>query len=898
MAAMSRPRSYSTRRSPPTSPSHRAIGTTGVEQRRSMTTNRASILLSERQVNKINRKIANIRHNSIAPSPQLVPNDTSIISRNSAILDERSEVGLPQSNSAIGGYPTRIQEYAVMEDLLYVLMGISGTTIKIIFPKGADDSMIDDDEENDTGEWESVRYTIDPTLDPSVRRLVEKMLPLATYYISISAFVEQHSRYEYGSINHALSAALSSILKEYETFIAQLEYQFQSSSTFTLQQFWFYTQEDTAQQMNILHELVTMIRQLRYDRKKSTDQDDVDDIEAVLEGLQREDQGKITDQEKGGPILNILTDRMISLSGDPRCKKTYAYLLARASIPYFEILHSWIYRGKIIDPHNEFMVLEKLSVRKENLKEDFNDAYWEMRYTVREKLVPTFLEPLKSKILLAGKYLNVVRECGVNIAKPEDMQAAMDADLQQVDNSTVGGIGGETTWGRNTTGPARGDVWSAVNGAGFVKSLEIAYKYANHTLLNLLVKEQQLIARLRSLKHYFFLDQSDFLTSFLDLAKEELKQPSREISLARLQSLMDLVLRNSSSVAAYDPFKEDLKVTMSPLKLVDELLRIINVAGLDSLPRENTRWGGGGGSNSMIMAGSAQLERSQSMVGSISGISGVGTNTANVGTHSRDTLSGYDALTLDYTVTFPLSLVISRKALTKYQLLFRHLLYLKHVEDMLCNAWMAQKDILWKSKNSNPKVDQWKYRIFTLRHRMLMFVQQFAYYVTNEVLEPNWRRLESNLAKVSTVDQVLQYHSDFLDSCLKECMLTNAKLLRIYNKLMTSCTVFVAQTERFSQLLNTLVEQQSLDQFGIPKGGLSEAFNHTQSAFENAQRTLIKIEETFSYHMKLLIDALNYYSATETVQFLCLVVRLDYNQYHKSKSTSNNSSTITLSSSK
>lgn len=33
--------------------------------------------------------------------------------------------------------------------------------------------------------------------------------------------------------------------------------------------------------------------------------------------------------------------------------------------------------------------------------------------------------------------------------------------------------------------------------------------------------------------------------------------------------------------------------------------------------------------------------------------------------------------------------------------------------------------------------------------------------------------------QVSTVDQVLQYHSDFLDTCLKECMLTNAKLLRV-----------------------------------------------------------------------------------------------------------------------
>lgn len=140
---------------------------------------------------------------------------------------------------------------------------------------------------------------------------------------------------------------------------------------------------------------------------------------------------------------------------------------------------------------------------------------------------------------------------------------------------------------------------------------------------------------------------------------------------------------------------------------------------------------------------------------------------------------GYDALTLDYTVTFPLSLVISRKALTKYQLLFRHLLYLKHVEDMLCDAWMKQKDLLWKMRTGIPEIDAWKFRIFNLRHRMLMFVQQFAYYVTNEVLEPNWRRLESNLGKVTTVDQVLQFHSDFLDTCLKECMLTNAKLLRV-----------------------------------------------------------------------------------------------------------------------
>lgn len=160
-------------------------------------------------------------------------------------------------------------------------------------------------------------------------------------------------------------------------------------------------------------------------------------------------------------------------SRDPRCKKIYGYLLSRASVPYFEILHSWIYRGEIVDPYNEFMVLEKKSVKKENLKEDFNDTYWETRYTARDKLVPTFLEPLKSKILLAGKYLNVVRECGVNIAKPEDMQSAMRGNHMDTDtshppegNNFNAPSAMETPWTSSwkNTGTPRGDVWSAVDG--------------------------------------------------------------------------------------------------------------------------------------------------------------------------------------------------------------------------------------------------------------------------------------------------------------------------------------------------------------------------------------------------------------------------------------------------
>ena len=62
---------------------------------------------------------------------------------------------------------------------------------------------------------------------------------------------------------------------------------------------------------------------------------------------------------------------------------------------------------------------------------------------------------------------------------------------------------------------------------------------------------------------------------------------------------------------------------------------------------------------------------------------------------------------------------------------------------------------------------------------MLAFVQQVSAYVTFDVLEPNWKKLEAKLAKVQTVDQLMRDHIDFLDTCLKESMLTSSKLLKV-----------------------------------------------------------------------------------------------------------------------
>lgn len=46
------------------------------------------------------------------------------------------------------------------------------------------------------------------------------------------------------------------------------------------------------------------------------------------------------------------------------------------------------------------------------------------------------------------------------------------------------------------------------------------------------------------------------------------------------------------------------------------------------------------------------------------------------------------------------------------------------------------------------------------------------------------------LFQASNIDDVLAHHNDFLDKCLKDCMLTTPQLLKIVSKLMLVCVTF------------------------------------------------------------------------------------------------------------
>ena len=132
----------------------------------------------------------------------------------------------PPPPATLGSFPLPLQERAVIEDLLYLMMGVDGRHLRA---------------EPISRGHSTRQFTVDKTLDVSLSILVGRVLPICGHYSVVSRFIEEKSKFIHGSVNQALCAAMRGLLKEYLLVVAQLEHQFRISQL-SLQKLWYYVQ--------------------------------------------------------------------------------------------------------------------------------------------------------------------------------------------------------------------------------------------------------------------------------------------------------------------------------------------------------------------------------------------------------------------------------------------------------------------------------------------------------------------------------------------------------------------------------------------------------------------------------------------------------------------------------
>ncbi|KAF6752840.1 gamma-tubulin complex component 2 [Ephemerocybe angulata] len=488
-----------------------------------------NIGLSTKEYTKITSTIASVRRKRMSTQQNDAEEEAGLdaaIANESSFIAEASFVRAPL-NSRVGGssgkgkarqdsldsVPLEIQEALILEDLLFVLMGIEGEYIRY----HPDYSPEDDDP------LRGIEFVINPSLgaprhvlvsgtslhlpDTSLRDLVERILPLGTYYTAIYAFVEHRSHLDYGLVNHALCAAIRDMLKDYQTLLSQLEHAFSTSPVFSLQKLWFYCAPDNPHPLDDTGSSNSLLSDDEDEEVRARNKAlGIDD--AALDELGAGDSSSSI-YVKGGEVLAIIYERMQNMAGDPTAHTIYNTLLRAAGKPYVEMLRRWVTTGKLVDP-SKF-------IDRGILEMDYTDDYWERRYTLR-------------------------------------------------DGSTSSGSK------RHLTGvPSPRSVGGRLPGGACIPPLLEGWKHKILSLGNTLMSKK-LIPRLRSLKRYFFLSQASFLhSSPRPLCHENYRNSHAQHLSSNSKVLLDLALSNDAR-GEDALYKEDVKVTMASEGLYDFLL--------------------------------------------------------------------------------------------------------------------------------------------------------------------------------------------------------------------------------------------------------------------------------------------------------------------------------------
>ncbi|KAJ2082466.1 gamma tubulin complex Spc97/GCP2 subunit Alp4 [Coemansia sp. RSA 988] len=810
----------------------------------------------------------------------------------SAVYDGLEQAMAFDNEVELRELPAEQQELAIVDDILSLLIGVSGRYLTFRYPAHStvwrrpipiEDALV-------APMW----------INPTLAQMANKILPLVLMHRRVEYFAAVYAGRQAGVVNQALCAAINSVLKDYYASISTLENLERTStdtSPYTLQQLWYHLYPNT----QMFERLVHLVEEIQ---KK-----DLPQVEKVPKEMRHENDGfttkangvpstasetgefpgdngmvnpEVDDSDddsrepselfvvRGGYMLNVISDMIRLRGGDASTKQLYELLLTKASVPFLQMLDHWLRTGELEDskpgsPGGEFMVARRPDkaatqsfIGTEASEKDFGNSSsgdpQHAAFVSVPGLTPVFLRPYAEKIVRTGEYLNILRAYGV--------------DLRTLDNPDIGSLSFDSSGGQGQQ-RRESELGGLLNQQQLMRRIDQAYLRANQALLDVLFKDGQMMAYMGAVKRYLLFETSDFLTHFLDQAKFEMNRQRKDMSTNRLQSFLDLALLNPASVSHDDPLKDIVKVTMESADLI-ETMKAINM---------NSSTAG----TSLSLA-SRRTTRDGPSSGTFLGTSIV----------SDNFLTGDLFMALQLQIPFPYTVVLDKEALDKYTALSRLLLALKQTEQNLVASWLVNlrlEDPLVEAKGlsgkeaKNESIRRSAFlKIHTMRHRMVMSIQQILYYCFWDVIEPQWGRMAKLMKAATTVDELCRIHKQHLDQIFHQCGLTAHKLPKIMVELLMRATKFLAYVNMITssksklfRITSTTSSQKTVSGrllAGINAGSSDPDVQYAELL--DAVKKLDRIEDYWSEQLKILLNALNHYARKFEESYLTLAVRLDF----------------------
>ena len=749
-------------------------------------------------------------------------------------LRDKSTI-INKSKERLSSYSPNEQDKILVDDLLLVMLGLEGKYIK----RKVNNTSYKDFKV----EFEVESYLDNPTCDPPLLSLTNLILPMGYYYSSISNFINLGEKPETGLIVKGFCEGLKKILREYILFVNQLE-EHKKNSNINLQQLWWICQP-SIKLLECLHNLCLKCSMI-----------------------------------KGGALLNIIYSSFLH-ENDTQIKSIFKYLLNKSFTPFFDMMKLWVCHGFLENEHDyqEFMIFSPKSYIKEKLNDYYHDLFWETKFILSEINIPTFLSSIAPKILFIGKSYNIIKECGKNIKCPYEAEFQSFRDCEKEEEKNINDIikqnfninrkNGIDDYNVNNNNylykKSNQMIFETERIIEFENLIERIYQWINATLKNVLFNEKDLILMINSFKKYFLMEAGDFYNDLIEIN-------------------LDLFDKSLNKIKEENISKKDENIIKLPITKDDEnrniFKYIITYMNVEDLKKYYSTYQNILKSNENdITTITSQLEK----------LDQIFNRKKNEEPKANGKVVEY--VEIEPQILWPLNLIFSKKNSMKYKLLFRQLLRLKFIEKLLYNTFILQKNL--KDLNIQSKLKD----SFFLRDCMINFIKNLIYYLLNEIIEPNYLQLIRNLEKAKSMEDVINYHDQFLDKCLKEGLIFG-DLKDKLNEILDCCYLYchlisqynneikIKSQEIFQEIIynkkseyrNEYIRKKMKNK--DKNDSLKQAFFKAEASYKNF---LDKFTNGFNNRLKNFLNIVKQINDNHKTNLGNLLIKIDYNNYYHDK---------------
>ncbi|KAL2945352.1 Gamma-tubulin complex component 4 [Bienertia sinuspersici] len=479
------------------------------------------------------------------------------------------------------------------------------------------------------------------------------------------------------------------------------------------------------------------------------------------------------DDIRGGKLLNLLHERCHC--GVPELQTCLQRLLWHGHQVMFNQLASWMVYGIFQDPYGEFFIrsqegreLEKdfsnLDMTRKLTRlsiEDSSLADWHLGFHISLDMLPEYIQMrVAESILFAGKAIRVLRNPSPGFAQdslyryhiPKDshiIQGFADHISFQKDSSEDSELTGEELLPQAEADKIEAMLSDLKESTEFHKrSFEYAVDSiraiaASH-LWQLVVVRADLNGHLKALKDYFLLAKGDFFQCFLEESRQLMRLPPRQ-STAEADLMVPFQLAAVKTIGDEDKYFSRVSLRMPSI-----------------VPKSKVS--GGATSNNAV------------------------------------DVDGWDGITLEYSINWPLQLFFTQEVLSKYCRVFQYLLRLKRTQMELEKSWASvmHQDHSDFAKHRNERIKcstsqqrRQRFRpMWRVREHMAFLIRNLQFYIQVDVIESQWNILQTHIQDSHDFTELVNFHQEYLSALISQSFLDIGSVSRILDSIMKLCLQF------------------------------------------------------------------------------------------------------------